>query len=353
MTGDPGITAPGSDDTVSGPGHLIVSEGWPGGYALLDSGKGRKLERFGAILVDRPEPQALWSPRLSPDAWAKADAVFLGSGEEDGDDLPAPRPAGGLKGKGKGKASRADAAGSPQVAGQAIGTSRWTLKTGIPETWAVSLSAVRFFGRLTPFRHLGYFPEQKPHWDWMGSHLRKTRQPDGQPPLLLNLFGYTGVGSLLAAAAGASVTHVDASKKALTYARENRDLSSMDDAPIRWICEDARGFLARELRRGRRYQGILVDPPKYGRGPKGEVWDLFSDLPALLEDCKAVLDPDHGAMVLTTYAIRASHLALYELSAEVLAPLNGTLQAGELAVRETPDPKQSNPAPGRLLATSH
>jgi 23S rRNA (cytosine1962-C5)-methyltransferase len=262
-------------------------------YALLDSGAGRKLERFGKIVVDRPEPQALWSPHLARATWDEAHAVFAG---EDGED--------------KG---------------------RWRIEKPVPESWPVKVRGVTMLCRLSGFRHLGLFPEQLPHWEWMLARLAECRD---ERPRVLNLFAYTGAASLLAAAAGAHVTHVDASKKAIAWAKENQAASKLEDAPVRWILDDAKKFVAREVRRGKSYDLILVDPPKFGRGPDGEIWDLFTSLPSLMTDCANLLAPAQAALVLTVYAIRASALAFDQLVREVLGARGGSFESGELAIRE-------------------
>jgi 23S rRNA (cytosine1962-C5)-methyltransferase len=285
--------------------RVVTTPGFPD-YALLDSGNGRKLERFGRFTVDRPEPQAMWQPALEPGIWLRADAVFKGGGdEEDGE--------GG----------------------------RWRKIKPMPETWPMRVLDVTTLCRLTSFRHLGIFPEQLPHWQWMLSRLRGLH---ANPPRVLNLFAYTGAASLVAAGAGAEVTHVDASKKAIAWAKQNRAVSKLDEASIRWIVDDARKFVAREVRRGKSYHLILVDPPKFGRGPEGEVWDVFLHLAPLLRDCAALLAQPRAALVLTTYAIRASALAMDGLVRECLAERGGMAESGELAVIE-----QSG---GRLLPTS-
>jgi 23S rRNA (cytosine1962-C5)-methyltransferase len=271
---------------------LLETAGFPD-YALVDSGAGRKLERFGAITVERPEPQALWTPRLPRRDWDQADAVFSGGDDED-----------------KG---------------------RWRIDRAVPESWPVKVRDVTLLCRLSGFRHMGLFPEQLPHWEWM---LARLREVQGEPPRVLNLFAYTGAVSLLAAAAGAQVTHVDASKKAIAWAKENQAASKLDAAPIRWILDDAQKFVAREARRGKTYHLLLVDPPKFGRGPDGEVWDLFTHLPPLLKDCARLLEPSRAALVLTIYAIRASSLAFDQLCREVLGNRGGTFDSGELAIRE-------------------
>lgn len=262
-------------------------------YALLDSGAGRKLERFGKIVVDRPEPQALWSPHLARAKWDKAHAVFAGEDDED-----------------KG---------------------RWRIDRPVPESWPVEVRGVTMLCRLSGFRHMGLFPEQLPHWEWM---LKRLAECQDERPRVLNVFAYTGAASLLAAAAGAHVTHVDASRKAIAWAKENQAASNLEDAPVRWILDDAQKFVAREVRRGKSYDLIVVDPPKFGRGPDGEVWDLFTSLPPLMSDCAKLLAPGRAAMVLTVYAIRASTLAFDQLVREVLAPRDGSFESGELAIRE-------------------
>jgi 23S rRNA (cytosine1962-C5)-methyltransferase len=293
-----------ADSSRSAKLDVVATDGFSD-YALMDSGNGRKLERFGRFIVDRPEPQAMWQPALDPGVWLRADAVFKGS---DGDD---------------------DAEGG-----------RWRKINPLPETWPVQVLGVTLLCRLTSFRHLGIFPEQVPHWQWMLNWLGAQRL---DAPRVLNLFAYTGAASLIAARAGAEVTHVDASKKAVAWAKENRAVSKLDEAAVRWIIEDARKFVAREVRRGKKYNFILVDPPKFGRGPEGEVWDVFVHLAPLLRDCAALLAPQ-SALVLTTYAIRASALAIDGLVRDCLAGRPGSIQSGELAVLEQ--------SAGRLLPTS-
>jgi 23S rRNA (cytosine1962-C5)-methyltransferase len=275
-------------------------------YTLLDSGNGRKLERYGRFSVDRPEPQAMWQPALEPGVWLRADAIFKGAdGEDEGE------------------------------------VGRWRKTTPMPDTWPVHVLDVTILCRLTSFRHLGIFPEQLPHWLWMLDWLRALGEP---APRILNLFAYTGAASLIAAGAGAEVTHVDASKKAIAWAKQNRALSKLDDAAVRWIVEDARKFVAREVRRGKSYHFILVDPPKFGRGPEGEVWDVFQHLAPLMRDCAALLARPRSALVLTSYAIRASALAIDNLVRECMHERGGVCESGELAVIEE--------SRGRLLPTS-
>src|SRR5262245_2816743 len=285
--------------------RVIATTGFPD-YALLDSGNGRKLERFGRFTVERPESQALWRPALEPGAWLRADAAFKASGAEEESD-------GG----------------------------RWRTNTAVPETWPVRVLDITMLCRLTNFRHLGLFPEQLPHWEWMIGWLQAA---SAWPARVLHLFAYTGAASLLAAKAGAEVTHVDASRKAIAWAKQNQAVSRLGAAPIRWILDDARKFVAREVRRGNQYHLILIDPPKLGRGPNGEEWDVFLHLAALLRECSALLAPQRAALVLTTYAIRASAIAIDGLVRECLAGRRGVTESGELAVVEK--------AGGRFLPTS-
>jgi 23S rRNA (cytosine1962-C5)-methyltransferase len=189
---------------------------------------------------------------------------------------------------------------------------------------------IGFLGRFTTFRHLGVFPEQAPNWAWLDARLAAS----GRPLKILNLFGYTGVASLVAARRGARVAHVDASRKAVSWARENADLARLSGASVRWICEDARKWVRREARRGARYDGVILDPPKYGRGPAGEVWRLHQDLPDLMEGVAGLLSDDAAFLLLNAYSERLSGLALASLLAEVLAGREGRIDFGELALQE-------------------
>ena len=206
------------------------------------------------------------------------------------------------------------------------GGGRWVQHRPVPKQWELARGEVRFHASLTPFRHLGFFPDMAPQWDWM-----RERSADAE---VLNLFGYTGVGTLLLSEAGARLVHVDASKKSVDQGKDNAKLSGFADRPIRWIVDDASKFTAREVRRGRRYDGILLDPPKFGRGPEGEVWRLEENLAPLLADCRKLLDADSRFLVLTVYAVRMSALAIGELVEQTLGDLGGSVEMGEMAVRE-------------------
>ena len=263
-------------------------------YALLDSGNGRKLEQYGPYRIERPEGQAIWLPSLPESEWKKADAVFTGNTDEEG-------------------------------------MGRWLFPRGpLGETWNTTHEGMAYLGRFTSFRHVGVFPEQAAHWSFMVDLIERAKRP----VKVLNLFGYTGVASLLAARAGAEVTHVDASKKAIGWARENQSIASLNDKPIRWIIDDAMKFVLREARRGSTYDIILLDPPAYGRGPTGEVWQLFDDLPHMVDACRAILSPKPLALVLTAYSIRASFFAIHELVRDRMTGMGGTVESGELILRE-------------------
>ena len=267
---------------------VMQCEGWDA-YRLLDSGAGRKWEAFGPYSFIRPEPQAMWQPRLSE--W-KADGEFVPGSDEDG---------GG----------------------------RWVFERETPQQgWELAWNDVRFTAQPTPFRHLQFFPDMAPVWEWMRARL--AGRDDAET---LNLFGYTGLGSLALSQHG-RVTHVDASKKSVAQARENAVLSGMEDRPIRWLVDDAVKFAAREVRRERRYDGIILDPPKFGRGPKNETWRLEEGLPSLIGDCAKLLDSDSRFLFLTVYAVRMSSLAIAGLLEEKLRDLPGTIEFGDLVVRE-------------------
>ena len=263
----------------------LVAEPWHD-WGLVDCGNGQKLERYGTVTVVRPEPQAMWAP--AADEW-DPDATFVPGSDEEG---------GG----------------------------RWVQHRPVPSDWPLSHGNVRFHASLTPFRHVGFFPDMAPQWEWM-----RERSADAE---VLNLFGYTGVGTMHLSDSGARLVHVDASKKSVEVGKANAELSGMSDRPIRWIVDDASKFTAREVRRGRRYDGILLDPPKFGRGPTGEVWRLEENLAPLMADCRKLLDENSRFLVLTVYAVRMSALAIGELVKQTLEDLGGTVEMGEMAVRE-------------------
>jgi len=261
-------------------------------YELLDSGGGAKLERYGPYTFIRPEHQAVWKPALAASHWQHADAIFQSTGEESG--------------------------------------GHWKFNRPVEATWTMRYKDLRFQVQANPSRHMGVFPEQASHWDW----LRTQIQVAGKPIRVLNLFGYTGLATLAAAQAGAEVTHVDASKKAIQWARINQSSSGLNERPIRWLVDDADKFVQREARRGEKYQGLILDPPKFGRGPSGQVWEFFDSLPDLLQNCRAILDDNPVFVILTAYAIRASALSIHFALKEMLSGLPGEVTSGELTLPE-------------------
>ncbi len=300
--------------------NFLESARWQD-YALLDSGDGLKLERFGNYVFVRPESQAMWRPVLTHE-WKQAHAVFMPTGEESG--------------------------------------GHWDFKKKVVEKWEMhypltlapsSLGDLKFWVMTTPGRHLGVFPEVAAHWDWFSElihHRVHTPAPgagaggEHREVNVLNLFGYTGLATLAAAAAGAKVTHVDASKKSVGWARDNQALSKLTEAPVRWIVDDALKFVQREARRGVKYDGIILDPPKFGRGPKGEVWEVYKSLPALLSACRECLSKDPLFVVTTLYAVRASAIHVAQAMEDMMAGLEGKIEMGELVTREQ--------SAGRLLS---
>ncbi len=245
-------------------------------YELLDSGDGRKLERFGRVVTARPEPQALWRPSLSEQAWeARAGALFR-------------RARGGSEERGE-----------------------WQLRRGVPQQWFVDYRnpaglALRMRLGLTSFKHVGLFPEQAANWDYIYDTVRTLRAEGVERPAVLNLFAYTGGASLAACAAGAEVTHVDSVRQTVTWSRENMEASGLDG--IRWVVEDAMKFVRREVRRGKRYRGIILDPPSYGRGADGEKWVLEEQIGEMLALCAGLLEPTGCFVVLNLYSMGLSAL---------------------------------------------
>jgi 23S rRNA (cytosine1962-C5)-methyltransferase len=271
---------------------ILTAPAWVD-YALIDSGNGKKLEKFGPYLFVRPEHQATWPPHLLPIQWEKAHAVFqASSGEETG--------------------------------------GHWHQTQTVENSWKMKYKNLTFLARFSNSRHLGVFPEQAAHWDWVSRCIKGTKSQAH----VLNLFGYTGLATLAAAQAGGHVTHLDAAKKSISWARQNQSLSGLVDRPIRWIVDDAMKFVQREVRRGVKYDGIIMDPPKFGRGPKGEIWDGLEMLSELLRLCFQILKPQPTFVVITAYAIRASALSLYYALEPWTREIGGKLTCGELATVE-------------------
>lgn len=269
-------------------------------YELLDSGDGARLERYGKYRLVRPDPQCIWKRKLSPKEWGTADAVFqkLPNGKEG-----------------------------------------WNPRHEMPQRFPLHYKDISFYGKLTPFKHTGVFPEQILQWEWMEEKITKaTTQPN-----ILNLFAYTGIASLVAAKAGAKVTHLDASSSSVVWARDNQQLAGLLDKPIRWIVDDVIEFCRREIRRDHQYDGIIMDPPSYGHGPDGQRWDFYKSFPQLMDICQQLLTAKPLFIIVNAYAISASALMLENVLKGYTENLGGTVESGELALEEK--------SAGRLLST--
>lgn len=275
---------------------LLSTPGWEE-YQLLDTGEGYRLEQFGPYRLVRPDPQIIWKRTLPEAEWQKANAVFLND--------------------------------------------RWDLKTKMPHEWPMHYNGLTFMAKLSPFKHTGVFPEQKLQWDWMEERIRPGMK-------ILNLFAYTGIATLVAAKAGASVTHVDASRPTIGWARENQELSGLAEKPIRWILDDVVKFVGREVKRGNTYDGIILDPPVYGHGPTGQVWKFNESVPELLSMCKQILSPDPSFVILNAYAISSSSLMLSNVFQDYFGSLGGTISVGELVLES--GKKQERPLSTGIFA---
>jgi 23S rRNA (cytosine1962-C5)-methyltransferase len=293
----------------------IITPGWSE-YELIDSGDSRKLERFGKILIVRHEPKAWWRPALGEAEWAKANAS-----QDDEGRLT-------IRQDGGGKVPKA-----------------WPLRLDLPGGRQITLEA-----RLSETsRHIGLFPEQAPHWRLL-AEVAAQYPKKGEAPKLLNLFGYTGAASLAAQTAGFAATHVDASRPAIAWAKRNQELSGLSDRPVRFLLDDVVKFVQREVRRGNRYQAILLDPPSFGRGPNREVWKVEGMVRDLLVDCRTLLADDARLLLLTMYNIEASALMLGNLLQDVLRGMSGTIQVGELAVPHTAPGAEARLLPRSIYA---
>lgn len=270
---------------------MFTTNAWKD-YELLDASDGERLERWGKLLLIRPDPQIIWHSEEKDPAWKRADAVYRRSSS---------------------------------------GGGGW-IRNNLPESWNISYGSLRFVLRPMGFKHTGLFPEQAANWDWIGELIRGA----GRPIKVLNLFAYTGGATVAAAAAGASVVHVDAAKGMVAQAKENASLSGLADAPIRYIVDDCKKFVERELRRGNRYDGIIMDPPSYGRGPGGEVWKLEENIDGLVSLVSGLLSPDPLFFLINSYTTGLSPLTMrYLLGLHVCPRFGGTVEAGELALRVT------------------
>ena len=263
-------------------------------YELIDSGNGRRLERFGKYILDRPDPEVMWNSNLSQDEWAKADAKFDG---------------------------------------------KWITKANFPEKWHFEIDKLKVNLKLTPFKHVGIFPEQLEQWKLIS----KIISQNSAQANILSLFGYTGVSSLSALSAGAKVTHVDASRPAITWFKENQELSGLIEKPARIIIDDCLKFTTREIKRGVKYDGVVMDPPVYGHGPHGEKWSFNKDFPILLDNVSQLLSDSPLFVIVNAYAISSSSTSLANIMQDKLKKPGGKITNGELILNE-----QSG---GRILST--
>lgn len=261
-------------------------------YELLDSGDGEKLERYGDVVVARPDPQALWKKNLTITDWRQADAYFK----------------------------------------RASNDANWSVRRELPERWPVEISGLQFWIKLSAFKHTGVFPEQAPNWDWIREKIKGSKR--SEPIRVLNLFGYTGGATLAAAQAGAEVVHVDGSKVAIGWARDNAQLSGLADKPVRWILDDAQKFVAREIKREKQYDGIIMDPPAFGHGADGEVWKIEEDFLKLLDACKQVLSKEPLFVIINGYASGYSAVAYQNSLGDLMKNYGGAIEIGELTIAE-------------------
>lgn len=259
-------------------------------YELLDSGDGEKLERFGKVVLSRPDPQALWRKSLDEKTWKVADASF----------------------------SRSET------------SAEWTYKNSKLEKWSIDFGGLKFWIKPTAFKHTGLFPEQIANWEWMREILKGNEGVD-----VLNLFGYTGGATLACAQAGAKVVHVDGSKSAVTWARENAELSGLADKPIRWILEDARVFVGREIKRGNKYDAIIMDPPAFGHGANKEIWKIEEHFISLVEDCIKLLSDKPLFFIINGYSAGYSAIAYENVLKPLVTKFGGSIERGELTLEES------------------
>jgi len=269
-------------------------------YELIDSGAGEKLERFGSYILSRPDPQALWKKLLPESQWQKAHARFART--------PSNGRAGGKK---------------PE----------WIISENLPKKWTIEIVGMKFFIRPTSFKHTGIFPEQSENWQWVKAVIEKNK--NNRKIKVLNLFGYTGGATLAALSAGADVTHIDGSKVAMTWAKENVQLNGLVDKPVRWILDDATTFVKREIKRGNHYDAIIMDPPTFGRGPQGEIWKLEDHFVELLDECKKVLSDNPLFFIINGYASGYSAQAYGNALSEIMSQWKGYMTIGELGIQES------------------
>lgn len=259
-------------------------------YELIDSGQGMKLERFGSYIIARPDPRAIWKKHAPAGIWNEAHATYVRSSQDEG---------------------------------------RWDIRKAPPDHWVIRYRTLTFALKPTSFKHVGVFPEQAINWKWMHNLI------NGVPLKVLNLFAYTGGATLACAAAGAHVTHVDAARGAIEWAKENAAASNLSGKPIRWIVEDAYKFVLREARRGNTYDAVILDPPRFGRGTKGEVWKIENDLPDMLDACRQILAPRPKFILLNAYTADLSGIVLKNMLEDMTRTFTGAIEWGELTLRDS------------------
>jgi 23S rRNA (cytosine1962-C5)-methyltransferase len=281
-------------------------------YELIDSGDGEKLERFGQYILRRPDPQALWHKNLTEKEWKGASAYFERVGE----------------------------------------SGKWKKKEGVPSEWFVAMGGLKFLIKPTAFKHTGLFPEQEPNWSWIREVVKKRQEnplrltrtnhseeiPDtssSRPIKVLNLFGYTGGATLSALSAGAEVIHIDSSKSAITWARQNAEVSGLAGKPVRWIEEDARKFVQREIKRGNKYDAIIMDPPAFGHGANNELWKIEEDFLNLLTLCEQILSDKPLFVLVNGYSAGYSAIAYENSLSPLIKKFGGQIERGELTIEES------------------
>lgn len=264
-------------------------------YELLDAGEGVKLERYGDFSMIRPDPEALWQKSLTKDEWTRASLEFVRNRNK----------------------------------------TKWIVKDGIPKSWNISLGDLNFKIAPSSFKHVGLFPEQLPNWEWMEGVIEKNKSSYNRPVTVLNLFAYTGGATLAAARAGAEVCHVDGSKTAVAWARENAKLSGLEDKPIRWIVEDVVMFLKREIKRGHFYDAIIMDPPSFGHGPKDELWKIEVHFLELMNLCKEILTEEPLFVLINGYTAGYSPIAYENNLKDIMRGCDGKTEIGELTIEQS------------------
>lgn len=266
------------------------------GYELLDSGDGYKLERFGDIVLARPDPQVLWKKMMPQSLWDSAQAIFIRKGK----------------------------------------SAKWDAKKELAKAWLIDFGGFTFEIRPTSFKHTGLFPEQSTNWEWIAKQIKNEQEKRKDTPVkILNLFGYTGGATLAALRAGAEVVHVDGSKTAVGWARKNAELSGLADRPVRWIVDDVRTFLKREIKRGNRYDGIILDPPTFGYGPSDELWKIEEHMHELVELVRQTLSTEPIFILVNGYAAGYSPISYHNIFFPLVVGTHGNIEYGELAIEES------------------